>query len=462
MNHSEQQFLEPAKKTRKVVGLPESNRRSYNADDMPKCNWNGMAATIIDDIRFNTKTHKRPKAASHAYWCAYFKGCKEKRVRTAIKDALASGLLEVTHAWFNGNLTPHYRFIGTGAEFNTHAESGTPAQTGTPPAPKGIPITYSNSSSNEKDKSKAYEPGAASPSAVNTPGGEHQELAGKIKPTPASKPGKPHKVEKLEKQKKSVEKKLKKTPFVPAEEHPVSVCPNRDRLVALGYDIPALQALCADGQFLPAHWKTLPDVMCGVLLEIHDQLAVLKVGNSLDSILAMFGMNPARLIGGLRGWEFLQCHASFDGKSCQPNLASLKGHLERFVAKVLGDGGSPEHLTLERVPDPSGKERWYLEAVMTFVANDAIATVRVSFDRDNSESVTHELAVSPTLPTVPDSACADVTEPAQAAVAATDDYMPWYQPVMSDEEIRAAASKGWKGSNPAPKPLEHKNLTAHA
>ena len=108
------------------MGLPKDTRRSYNVDDMPACNWNGMAATIVDDIRFNTKTHKRPKAASIAYWQAYFKGCSEQKVRTAIRDALASGLLKVTYKMFNGSNTPHYLYVGTGVEFNTPVEINTP------------------------------------------------------------------------------------------------------------------------------------------------------------------------------------------------------------------------------------------------------------------------------------------------------------------------------------------------
>ncbi|WP_143036637.1 hypothetical protein [Paraburkholderia steynii] len=78
-----------------------------------------MAATIVDDVAFNTRRHKRPKAASLAYWCAYFGRCPERRMRTVIKHAMDSGLLEVTQKMFNGSYTPHYRYIGTDVEINT-------------------------------------------------------------------------------------------------------------------------------------------------------------------------------------------------------------------------------------------------------------------------------------------------------------------------------------------------------
>jgi hypothetical protein len=127
MDHSEQKHLK-LKKTRKVVGLPESSHRGYDADDLPKCNWNALAATIIENIRYNTKTHKRRKAASHAYWCEFFKGCPEQTVRTAIRDAEASHLLKITKAMFNGSNTKHYLYVGPGVETNIP-----PVEFNTPP-----------------------------------------------------------------------------------------------------------------------------------------------------------------------------------------------------------------------------------------------------------------------------------------------------------------------------------------
>lgn len=116
----------PASKSRQLVGLPAKSRRTYEADVLKACNWDAMAATIVDDVAFNTRTHKRPKAASLAYWCAYFGGCPEQRMRTVIKHAVDSGLLEVTQKMFNGSYTPHYRYIGTGVEINTPVETNTP------------------------------------------------------------------------------------------------------------------------------------------------------------------------------------------------------------------------------------------------------------------------------------------------------------------------------------------------
>jgi hypothetical protein len=112
-----------SKKTRRLVGLPKDDHRSYNAGDLPLCNWNGLAVSIIQHVRFNTKLHKRPTAFSLAYWSAFFKGCPEQRVRTAVQDAMDSKLIKRSYGWFNGSNTPHYMYVGPDVEINTpHVE----------------------------------------------------------------------------------------------------------------------------------------------------------------------------------------------------------------------------------------------------------------------------------------------------------------------------------------------------
>jgi len=69
---------------------------------------------------------------------------------------------------------------------------------------------------------------------------------------------------------------------------------------------------------------------------------------------------------------------------------------------------------------------------------------------------------SPAAPPAPVTPSASSAAPIQAVVAATTDDLPWYQPATSEDELRAAIAKGWKGSDPTPKPQPKKNLTAAA
>ncbi|MFM0272397.1 hypothetical protein PQQ59_17545 [Paraburkholderia aspalathi] len=125
-----------AKKPRTAVGLPSDSDRHYDLDELRACGFDAMAATVVHHIAYNTKRHKCAKAYTSSYWMEFFGGCSKKQARTAVKNAMAATmndvpLLALSHGYFNGVWSPHYLYVGPGADLGTpHADLGTPCTEG--------------------------------------------------------------------------------------------------------------------------------------------------------------------------------------------------------------------------------------------------------------------------------------------------------------------------------------------
>ncbi|NIF76128.1 hypothetical protein F3J20_01745 [Paraburkholderia sp. Cy-641] len=314
-----------AKKARRVVGLPNSPRRGCNANDLPACNWNGLAVMIVDDARFNTKTHNRPKAASIAYWQAYFKGCSERTARTAIRDALASGLLEVTYSMFNGSNTPHYLYIGPDVKSSTHVGNDTPGENDTPHVKNVTSITDSISSSNLK--TEIYKQALPAADAIS-PEISGQENSENQTPTPDAE--------------KVVPKISKKKPGPKSKVTPSGDWQHYRRLEKT-HDMDALLALCVQACLVKEDRQMLADAECSMLERLEHAITGSALDKTLEDFLEFFGK------GSGPEWQAF-CNAAEDhaGKELhaptKPSLAFMVKHVQTFVDVIntsLGLYGPP-------------------------------------------------------------------------------------------------------------------------
>jgi hypothetical protein len=258
----------------------------------------------------------------------------------------------------------------------------------------------------EKENTKAYKPSAEAESYIQAKNKQEPgETKVKNDVTPdevVSEPGQPYKLKNKEKLKDFIERRLKKHPFVPNGDSPTSVCPNRDQLVARGFDIDDLYSLCARGSFLKSGWSTIPDPFCVPLLALHDTLMARRVTNTLPDVLGLFGQRPDNDMDGYNGWDWLDMHASSGGNLCHPNLPSLTGHVSRLLDWVDGylEHLPYERLTFARVFDPDWqnslhanvKGRWFAEIAVVFTDGDK---ARIVFDDGKVRFVPDEIAAAP-------------------------------------------------------------------
>jgi hypothetical protein len=178
-------------KPRPTPGLNETTFRSFSTADVCACDDNILAAAMVADIRRCTTGEKPISTLKHAgyiwvarsldYWLKHFGLKSVSKVRTALKDLKASGLVICEEHWFNGNLTAHYR-IGGYVKFNIPLpkKEAPDVEFNIPPVEINTPITQGYTGVEKILKEKILSPCEQEPFAPPKPQANPEKHSGGV------------------------------------------------------------------------------------------------------------------------------------------------------------------------------------------------------------------------------------------------------------------------------------------
>jgi hypothetical protein len=216
---------------------------------------------------------------------------------------------------------------------------------------------------------------------------------------------------------------------------------------AIATDIPASkQSAAGKGQPLKKKNQTYLRIWMGALNTWHTNFNTELTGT--DATKLRQACDKVRLAGQVDPKDLVRFFAG-KGHSKVAKLCALSAYpkVDEFVINIASVQAA---FLLHQKDEASAAE--LAASIAKYAAEPEVKTQPV--EPTSSFGALLASYKKPAVPSVTVTVPVDIAEPEPAVVAApVEDDDPWYQPLLTDDQIKAAAKKGWKGDNPDPKTL---------